>query len=253
MSGLKIDAASSVIAQFDANAAAYIRSGELFTIGLVNGLIKKQNLNEMDGCLRGFDVASSKTGHIIDSLIKGGGGDISSIITAITTFVDIAVSLPVELKDCANMSSDADRIASWAIDGLSPSNMMFKIPTNVIDNYESIFARCVNIVIQLTTGSWEDAGSNYAAILVLGLGELPAAIDRNKEAALKLILQRNTERSAEQAAADKKKAAIAEAHRKALEKAGLKKTPKQLAIDEAHRKALEKAGLKKSAENLYLY
>lgn len=106
------------------------------------------------------------------------------------------------------MSKDADRIASWALDGLSTTNLLFKVPGNVISNFDSIALRCVNIVIQLTSGSWEDAGGNYAAILSSVLGDLPTQIDmdnlaaiKNKAAALAFMKKRNAERTGKNKAA----------------------------------------------------
>ena len=39
MSDLKLNVASNVVAHFDEKTAAVIRSGELFMVGLVNGLV----------------------------------------------------------------------------------------------------------------------------------------------------------------------------------------------------------------------
>ena len=221
---LKMDAASSILSGLHNDATAGVRSGEKFAVGLVNGLVKAQNLKQLETCLIGADGVAAKTAGIISTLIAGGVGDVTSIVNSVTGFADLAMMLPDELKNCGSMDGDADRIMAWSLNLWNPVWVMWTVPNNVIKNFDNIVTKVSGVIDNIGADNFEGAGTKYAEVLILGLGAIPAGTNKDKEAALNLIKKRNLDRAKQ------------DAHKKAIEKAGL--TPKK--IDSG-------------AENLYLY
>ena len=107
--------------------------------------------------------------------------------------------LPEELKNCSNMEDDADRIMAWAWAAMDPIYLMWHLPSKVIDNFDNIVAKVSLIISYIGYENWNNAGKTYAQLLIFALGPFPAKVDSNKEAALKLIKQRNTDRRKEAA------------------------------------------------------
>jgi len=55
----------------------------------------------------------------------------------------------------------------------APITFMATVSKNVMANVMAIFSDTTALIGKLTSGQWEQAGLDYADILVLSLGELP--------------------------------------------------------------------------------
>jgi len=109
--GIAFDQSSTIAGYFSEDVAVPIRGAELFVAGMVNGLLKGNDIPELENCLSVSDKVAANVAHIIQAFFTI---DINSIIKGVEECVGIVLSLPKELEACTDLGYDGERIVKWA-------------------------------------------------------------------------------------------------------------------------------------------
>merc|ERR1719240_1372956 len=111
-----------------------INAVQLFAGGMIDGLIMKDNLPEMQKCLGDAKTLAPEVQKIVNEMAKG---DLSDVIARIKDAVALIKSLPTEFKECENVQGDIGTINS-----------------------------------DMTAGEYVEAGETAADVVILALGKI---------------------------------------------------------------------------------
>ena len=152
------------------------REAELFMIGLISGILQKDDLTILEKCVRASNNVMDDVSGIVDEMSEG--VNITNITKAIQMIGDLSQTVPDELQRCPELSSDAQRIKSWgAVFDYSWYTVFSKVWKKVLSNIGSILSDMGIMISNMIKGQWEQAGLDFADILNLSLGILPPATE----------------------------------------------------------------------------
>ena len=140
---------------------------EEFVAGLIYGLIKKDDLTEIEQCLTD---AGSLQDEIVTAIHDFEKKDLKDIIAGVEEIGKVITELPADLADCKDMQGDITRIEAWAKIFENPKELVKTVSENFLKNYKDIFADVSKISTDWTAKDYYDAGDDIADILVLTVG-----------------------------------------------------------------------------------
>ena len=88
-----------------------IQQAEEFLGGIIYGLIQKDDLKNIETCLKDADTVEQEINEAVTDFMKG---DLNDILAGITVLGKLIQELPQDLGDCEAMQSDVARIEKWA-------------------------------------------------------------------------------------------------------------------------------------------
>ena len=142
-----------------------------FVAGIIDGLIGKNDLPEIQKCLSDSTNLDQDIEKAISDFSKGDGPDIIKGVEAIGRIVQ---ELPVDLQDCGDIQGDINRIEKWATIFEHPETLVETILANAIKNHEAVITDAGKIVSDFSAGNFAQSGSDVGDILVLLLGPVPS-------------------------------------------------------------------------------
>ena len=141
---------------------------EQFLAGLIDHLVMKQDLPELQKCLKDGDVVGKEVNEIVNDLMKG---DIADVVKGVEEALKLVKELPVDLQDCKSIQGDVTKITSWISQFATPSGIEH-IFTNVMANWSGIQKDIGTIVSDVQTDKFMDAGEEVGDVLELALGKI---------------------------------------------------------------------------------
>ena len=151
-----------------------IEGAELFTAGLIEGLIGKDDLPEIQKCLKNTEALEQEITNAISDLSKG---DLGDIIKAVQEIGQIVRELPADLDDCQNIQGDVTKITTWAKQFANPVTLVTKLTQNLLANWKTIQTDVTKTSTDYTAEQYEACGEDVADIVVLSLGKISHAED----------------------------------------------------------------------------
>ena len=129
----------AVIAGVSEYYSMSISQAEEFIGGLVFGLIKEDDLAEIQTCLKDAESVEKDVERTIGFFEAGAKGDIASILEGLESVGLLVTELPNDLKDCQDTQGDLTRISNWVKSlEANPTQFLTTVAQNVVHNFGSI-------------------------------------------------------------------------------------------------------------------
>ena len=145
-----------------------INGVQLFAGGLVDGLIMKDNLPELQKCLGDVKTVAPDVQKIVNELAKG---DLSDVIAGIKDAVALIQALPTDFKQCENVQDDLTKLKTWGNEFITPEGEI-KIAENVMANWANIQTDIGTINSDMQSEQYVEAGETAADVVIIALGKL---------------------------------------------------------------------------------
>lgn len=138
--------------------------------GLVDALIKKENLSEISECMKDSMEVAEEVTEIVNLLKKKG---IHNTIEAVKAMGGLLHSVPPGVRACEAMHEDFARIEEYISIFAHPAHFVSTVTKNFSKNHKEIFAEVEKTVDSLRVPNYEEAGGEIASIMIQTLGEFP--------------------------------------------------------------------------------
>lgn len=145
-----------------------ITAVEKYLSGIIYGMIEKDDLPEMQKCLKNTEVVATEVKAIISEVSKG---DMADIVKGVQDAIKLVQELPTDLSDCKNIQGDVTKITNWGKQFITPSGLTH-IVENVMANWSNIQTDIGTINTDIQGSKYEEAGEMTADVVILALGKI---------------------------------------------------------------------------------
>ena len=145
-----------------------LKGVEEFVAGFIDHIVNKQDLPELQACLKDTDTVAVEVNNIINDFMKG---DMADIIKGVEEAIKLVKELPADLSECKNVQGDVEKITAWVAQFATVTGLTH-IAENVLANWSGIQTDNGTIVTDVQTDKFEDAGEQTGDILELALGKI---------------------------------------------------------------------------------
>ena len=170
-----LGASAATYAPVDTQYSISVTGVEEFLGGVIEGLIQKDDLPELQKCLKNTEVVQVEVSKIIAEIQKG---DLTDIVQAVKDAIQLIQELPTDLQDCQTIQDDVAKIEKWAQQAVTPSGLT-KIVENVMANWSAIQKDIGEINTDVQEEKYLEAGEATADVVVLAMGKISYA-QKNK-------------------------------------------------------------------------
>ena len=146
-----------------------IEGVEQFVAGLIFGLIQKDDLPEIQQCLKDGSSLEAEITNAISDISKG---DLQDIIKGVQEVGQIIKELPTDLDDCKGMDDDIAKIEKWASIFAHPTELVTTLTKNLLKNWQGVVADVSKTETDWNNADYYDAGDDIGDILILALGKI---------------------------------------------------------------------------------
>ena len=164
-----VQAAASIIAT---NYSMDISGAEQFVAGVMYGLIQKDDLPEIQKCLKNGEKLEVEITNALSDFSKG---DIESMIKAVQEFGMIIEELPQDLQDCEAIEDDVKKIENWAKIFANPVTLVTTLTKNLLANWKEVSSEVSQVSTDYAAEKYYNAGEDVADVVVLAVGPISAA------------------------------------------------------------------------------
>ena len=161
-------AAQVLVSTLALRANIDLKGVEEFIAGFIDKLVNKQDLPELQKCLKDTDKVTLEVNEIINDFMKG---DMADIIKGVEEAITLVKELPTDLAECKDIQGDVTKITAWISQFATPSGLAH-IAENVLANWSGIQTDIGTIVTDVQTDKFMDAGEETGDILELALGKI---------------------------------------------------------------------------------
>ena len=151
-----------------------IEGAEDFVGGLIYGLIAKDDLPEIQKCLKNSEALEAEITNAISDFSKG---DLQDIIKGVQEIGQIIKELPGDLDDCQNIQDDVTKIETWAKQFANPVTLVTKLTQNLLAHWGAVSKEITQTETDYNTEKYYECGEDVADIVVLSLGKISHAED----------------------------------------------------------------------------
>ena len=161
-----VQATASILAtQYGMN----IEGTEEFVAGLMYGLIEKDDLPEIQKCMKNADALEAEITNVVSDISKG---EFQDVLKAVQEIGQITKELPQDLDECKAIDDDVAKIEAWAAIFANPTKLVATLSKNLLANWKNVEAD-----INTTTSDWNaakyyNAGEDVADMVVLSVGPI---------------------------------------------------------------------------------
>ena len=149
---------------------------EAFVGGLIEGLVQKDDLPEIQECMKNGTTVATEVNKIVNEMSVG---SLEAIIQGVKDLATLIQQLPTDLKDCENIQGDVAKITKWGQQFISPTGLGHLVE-NVMANWSSIQQDIGAIQAHIKGSQYEMAGESTADVIILAAGQIKYA-EINKE------------------------------------------------------------------------
>ena len=142
---------------------------EEFVAGLIYGLIQKDDLPEIQQCLKDSEDLEVKITAAISDISKG---DFQDVLKAVEEIGQILKDLPVDLQDCQNIQEDVQKIENWAQIFEHPTQLVTVLTKNLLKNWKEVGSDIGEVTADYKAAKYYEAGEEIGDILTLSLGKI---------------------------------------------------------------------------------
>jgi len=142
---------------------------EDFVAGLMQGLIKHNDLPIIQKCLTNTGSLEAEITNAVSDITKG---DIADIIKGVQELGQIVKELPTDLSACKDIASDVKKITAWASIFSEPVKLLPTLAENLIKNYKRVASDASKTSTDFKGAKYEAAGEDVADILIESVGPI---------------------------------------------------------------------------------
>ena len=139
-----------------------------FIAGLMDGVIHKDNLQELQQCLTNVEHVALEVEEIYAAFTSL---SLLGIAKAIEDLEDIATYIAVEGQQCESIIPDVDRFRKWAAIFTTPGELMTRLAMNVPAHFNEILVDVQEANIDYEKGDFFECGENLGEAMVLAVGQ----------------------------------------------------------------------------------
>uniref|UniRef100_A0A7S3CQ13 Uncharacterized protein n=1 Tax=Strombidium rassoulzadegani TaxID=1082188 RepID=A0A7S3CQ13_9SPIT len=161
---------------------------EEFVGGLIFGLIKKDDLPEIQKCLKDSENLEVQ---IVNALADVSKGDLQDILKGVQEIGQILQELPVDLSDCQGMSGDIAKIENWASIFSHPTTLITTLTKNLLSNWKDVVAEVSQTSSDYSSADYYKVGEDVGDLLILSVGPISKASNVTMESVDWSALQNN--------------------------------------------------------------
>jgi len=144
-----------------------VEGAEEMVAGLMYGLINKDDLPQIQACLKNAESLEVELTGAIADLEKG---DLESIIKAAQEIGQIIKELPKDLADCKDIQGDITKIETWGKQFANPATLIQTLFENITANMGPVHADIDALTADYSGAKYYNVGEDIADITVLALG-----------------------------------------------------------------------------------
>merc|ERR1711907_738753 len=161
-----VQAAASILAT---NYTMNIEGTEEFVAGLLYGMIKKDDLPQIQKCL---DNAESLEAEITNAVSDISKGDFQDVLKAVQEIGQIVKELPDDLDECKDIDDDVKKVEAWAAIFKNPVKLTETLTKNLLANWKKVSADITTTETDWNNKKFYEAGEDVADIMVLSVGPI---------------------------------------------------------------------------------
>ena len=161
-----VQQAAAIIAT---NYTMNLEGTEEFVAGLIYGMIKKDDLPQIQQCL---DNASSLEAEITNAISDISKGDFQDILKAVQEIGQIIKELPEDLDDCKDIDDDVKKIETWAAIFTNPVELTKQLTKNLLANWKKVSSDVTQVETDWNNSKFYEAGEDVADVLILSVGPI---------------------------------------------------------------------------------
>ena len=145
-----------------------------FVAGLINGLIGKNDLTEIEKCLKNTQLLEQ---NIEVALADVERGDMNDVIKGVREFGDVLMQLPQDMATCTSIQPDVLQIYNWALKFQNPVTIVETLQKNLKKNWTEVTKDIAKAQKDFNSKNYEVSGEDIAEIIVLSLGKVSDPVD----------------------------------------------------------------------------
>ena len=149
-----------------------LEGAEEFVAGMIYGLIQKDDLPEIQKCLKNGETLEVEITNAISDFSKG---DIQDMIKAVQEFGQIVEELPKDLDECKAIDGDIQKIENWAKIFTNPVALVSTLTKNLLANWKDVQADIAKATADYNNSDYYNAGEDVADTVVLAVGPISRA------------------------------------------------------------------------------
>merc|ERR1712046_438265 len=149
-----------------------IEGAEEMVAGLIQGLIQKDDLPDLQKCMKNAESLEVELTGVIADLEKG---DLQDIIKAAQEVGQIIKEVPVDLADCKDIQGDLTKIENWGKQLANPVTLAESLTKNIIANWGPVQADIGALTKDYSASQYFKAGGDIADVTILALGKISEA------------------------------------------------------------------------------
>ena len=149
-----------------------IEGAEEMAAGLIEGLIGKDDLPELQKCLKNAESVEVELTNIIADLEKA---DLGDIIKAAQEIGQVIKELPADLQDCESIQGDVTKIENWGKQFANPVKLAETLTKNLLANWKPVQADIAALTTDYDGAKYFQAGEDIADVTILALGKISEA------------------------------------------------------------------------------
>ncbi|CDW78581.1 UNKNOWN [Stylonychia lemnae] len=140
--------------------------------GLLDGVIKKDDLKELTTCMTDVDDVSKSVETIYSDLSSM---TMTGLLSGLEEAAKLVAFLPRDFQQCEGIRPDIDRFTKFASVFIHPSDLIQRLETNLPAHLNEIMSDVQAANQDYTEAKFFDFGENLGEVLVLAVGQVSAS------------------------------------------------------------------------------
>ena len=141
---------------------------EQFVGGVIYGLIEKNDIPQIQQCLKNTEDVKVEVNKIVNEMATG---TFEAIMAGIKDLAALIQELPTDLKDCENIQDDMNKISNWGQKFITPTGLA-KLVENVMANWSTIQKDIGDINADISNSKYYEAGQVTADTIIIATGKI---------------------------------------------------------------------------------
>ena len=132
--------------------------------GLFDGIIEKDDLNEIKSCIAGGEDLAVNIEDAVGDFKEGGLAGYSEGLMEIQQFI---TKLPASVGKCEAIQDDLHKMGQWAVIFLEPTTFISTVSYNLVWHYSEIHGDIDEAIVDYDTQKYFDFGLKIGEALVI--------------------------------------------------------------------------------------
>lgn len=154
--------------------------------GLMDGVIQKDDLNQLQTCLTNADQLTTQIQQVVSDFEKGG---MSGIMAGITILGQIITALPQDLHNCENIQGDLTKLEQWASIFAHPETLAERVAENMFEHFSEIMGDVNTAMADWNKADYFNFGDQVGTALIAATGGSDFTVDPKVDEAVRTVAE----------------------------------------------------------------